>query len=165
MMNFVAKIGRNQPCSCGSGKKYKRCCGVAVSAVGATALAAPPAKKLPMPVFSDPLDELSNSVIDLIDARRFDEALAVCKRLFEDFPDVHDGFDRSAMVHEAMGNHALAADFYRRAHLFAADPVRRADYDEELIDDWRLRAEQQERLAASAAERDRARVAARERAP
>jgi hypothetical protein len=23
----VAKIGRNQPCPCGSGKKYKRCCG------------------------------------------------------------------------------------------------------------------------------------------
>ncbi len=22
------KIGRNQPCSCGSGKKYKKCCGV-----------------------------------------------------------------------------------------------------------------------------------------
>jgi SEC-C motif-containing protein len=23
------KIGRNEPCSCGSGKKYKKCCGVA----------------------------------------------------------------------------------------------------------------------------------------
>jgi len=23
----VAKIGRNDPCSCGSGKKYKKCCG------------------------------------------------------------------------------------------------------------------------------------------
>ena len=22
----MAKIGRNQPCPCGSGKKYKRCC-------------------------------------------------------------------------------------------------------------------------------------------
>jgi uncharacterized protein YecA (UPF0149 family) len=22
----VAKIGRNDPCSCGSGKKYKKCC-------------------------------------------------------------------------------------------------------------------------------------------
>ena len=25
-----AKVGRNDPCSCGSGKKYKKCCGVAV---------------------------------------------------------------------------------------------------------------------------------------
>jgi uncharacterized protein YecA (UPF0149 family) len=23
-----AKIGRNDPCPCGSGKKYKKCCGV-----------------------------------------------------------------------------------------------------------------------------------------
>jgi SEC-C motif-containing protein len=25
----VVKIGRNDPCSCGSGKKYKKCCGMA----------------------------------------------------------------------------------------------------------------------------------------
>ena len=25
-----AKVGRNEPCPCGSGKKYKKCCGVAV---------------------------------------------------------------------------------------------------------------------------------------
>ena len=24
-----SKIGRNEPCPCGSGKKYKRCCGLA----------------------------------------------------------------------------------------------------------------------------------------
>lgn len=32
--NRMAKIGRNDPCHCGSGKKYKRCClakGVSVS--------------------------------------------------------------------------------------------------------------------------------------
>ncbi|MDE0911983.1 MAG: SEC-C metal-binding domain-containing protein [Myxococcota bacterium] len=23
----TAKIGRNDPCSCGSGKKFKKCCG------------------------------------------------------------------------------------------------------------------------------------------
>jgi len=23
----IAKVGRNDPCPCGSGKKYKRCCG------------------------------------------------------------------------------------------------------------------------------------------
>jgi uncharacterized protein YecA (UPF0149 family) len=26
-----AKIGRNEPCPCGSGKKYKRCCGAATA--------------------------------------------------------------------------------------------------------------------------------------
>ena len=27
-MQPTQKIGRNEPCPCGSGKKYKRCCGV-----------------------------------------------------------------------------------------------------------------------------------------
>ncbi|GAG14309.1 unnamed protein product, partial [marine sediment metagenome] len=27
------KIGRNDPCPCGSGKKYKKCCGATTSAV------------------------------------------------------------------------------------------------------------------------------------
>ncbi|WP_139823806.1 tetratricopeptide repeat protein [Thalassobacillus devorans] len=26
-MNIVEKVGRNEPCPCGSGKKYKKCCG------------------------------------------------------------------------------------------------------------------------------------------
>ncbi|MDD5020908.1 MAG: SEC-C metal-binding domain-containing protein, partial [Endomicrobiaceae bacterium] len=26
----IKKIGRNDPCPCGSGKKYKKCCGVNV---------------------------------------------------------------------------------------------------------------------------------------
>jgi SEC-C motif-containing protein len=30
----VAKVGRNDPCPCGSGKKYKRCCGGAVDVRG-----------------------------------------------------------------------------------------------------------------------------------
>ena len=25
--NTAVKVGRNDPCPCGSGKKYKRCCG------------------------------------------------------------------------------------------------------------------------------------------
>jgi hypothetical protein len=28
MIQFVAKVGRNEPCPCGSGRKAKRCCGV-----------------------------------------------------------------------------------------------------------------------------------------
>ncbi len=27
VMRRVQKIGRNEPCPCGSGKKYKKCCG------------------------------------------------------------------------------------------------------------------------------------------
>jgi tetratricopeptide (TPR) repeat protein len=155
-MNFVAKTGRNEPCLCRSGKKYKRCCGN---------LPAPAAKPAAAPqwiIEDDGLDDLSNSVLDLVKARRFDHALAACKRLVVDFPDVNDGFDRYGIVHAAMGNHALAAENFRRAHDFAADPVPRADYDEELIEDWRSLAEKHDRLAAAG---ERASGGELERAP
>lgn len=158
MMNFVAKIGRNQTCPCGSGKKYKRCCAGAASTDRPIA----PTGEPQWMIEDDGLDDLSNSVLYLVKERRFDEALAVCRRLLAEFPDVHDGFDRSGIVHAAMGNHALAADFFRKAHAFANDPVRRDGYDEECIDDWRLQAEEQERLAAEA---ERASSADHERAP
>lgn len=28
LVSDYAKVGRNEPCTCGSGKKYKKCCGV-----------------------------------------------------------------------------------------------------------------------------------------
>lgn len=93
----------------------------------------------------DPLDELSNSVVDLVEARRFDEAIAACKRLLEEFPEVVDGLERSGMVHAAMGEHALAADFYRRALEFVTAPERRDDY--EVDDFYRQQIEKEERLA------------------
>lgn len=112
MMEFVAKTGRNDPCSCGSGKKYKRCCSDSDRASAAVASNAQPTRQEPILVIEDDgLDELSNSVLDLIRDRRFDDALAACDRLLREFPDVQDGFERSALVHAAMGNHALAADF------------------------------------------------------
>jgi hypothetical protein len=94
----------------------------------------------------DGLDDLSNSVLDLVHAGRFDEALAACDRLLAEFPDVVDGFERSAMVHTRMGNHALAADFYRKALDFVTHPSRRADYDG--ADYYREQIEKEERLAA-----------------
>ena len=27
VVNSTRKVGRNEPCPCGSGKKYKQCCG------------------------------------------------------------------------------------------------------------------------------------------
>lgn len=32
VINSGPKIGRNDPCTCGSGKKYKKCCGTAAEA-------------------------------------------------------------------------------------------------------------------------------------
>ena len=99
----MAKIGRNAPCPCGSGKKYKKCC------LLRRELEALEQRKIleqnPGKAFFeiDDLDDLSNSVFDLIDAGKFDEAESVCIELKKRYPDQVDGIERMAMVYEARG--------------------------------------------------------------
>jgi tetratricopeptide (TPR) repeat protein len=139
-MHFVTMTGRNDPCPCGSGKKYKRCCLDADRAANAAA---------DDQAVDHELDRLSNSVLDLVRRKRFKRALEICQRLLDEYPDVDDGLERSAHVHAAMGDHARAADFYRRAFAFASAPSRRIDYDPEAIEWYREQAEAEEKLAAS----------------
>lgn len=110
--------------SCGSGNKYKKCC-LHKHQHAARLQAPPPPAAGPTWVLDedDGLDDLSNSVIDLVKARRFDEALTACDRLLKELPEVVDGLERSAMVHSAMGEHARAADFYRSALAFVTHPA------------------------------------------
>ena len=121
----MAKIGRNDPCACGSGKKYKKCC---MASDEAAALAARPAQAAAAPArqpslanyFQEPdeLDELteaSNAVVGLVHAGDLDAAEQAAHDLIARFPDVHDGYDRLGMVCEARGDHRQAADYYRRA--------------------------------------------------
>ena len=157
----MAQTGRNEPCPCGSGKKYKKCCRVTEEAAANERLRAERAVVLDLRVGlgpepdEDPFDderltEVTNSVLDLIRQRRFDDALAACDVLLRDFPEVHDGFERSARVHDALGNHALAADFWQKTVDFVEQPDQRPYFDEESIDDYR------QRLAASRARADAA---------
>jgi len=126
----MAKIGRNAPCPCDSGKKYKKCC-------------------LPLHTMSSPqqdtstgyliasaddLDNLSNSVVDLIKERRLEEAEKVCRELLSRYPDQIDGIDRLAEVYEARGNNKKAAQYYRKAATFAKS---NSGFDQEAID-WYL---------------------------
>lgn len=146
----MSKVGRNEPCPCGSGQKYKKCCeskAIDEAAARARAHAAAarlaeeraPVRAAPVEWVDDGLDDLSNSVVTLIQEKRFDEALAACERLRTEFSDVHDWLERSAMVHEARGDFALALDFWRRHVAFITDPQRRDGYDEELIDIFRAK--------------------------
>lgn len=119
------KTGRNDPCPCGSGKKYKRCClekdqqaESEARAAGQAAVAAKQEAKQEeieaMLAREDELTERSNPVIDLIDAGKLDEAEQAARHLLEHFPQVHDGYDRLGMVYEARGQNRAAADCYRR---------------------------------------------------
>src|ERR1700735_494853 len=121
----MAKIGRNDRCPCGSGKKYKQCC---LAGDEAAARAARPAQPAAVPTRRpslasyvheyDPLDELteaSNAVVDMVQAGNLDAAEQAAHDLLARFPDVHDGYDRLGMGSEARGGQRQAADYYRKA--------------------------------------------------
>jgi len=126
----MATVGRNAPCPCGSLNKYKKCCLPKDEREAALRrMTASPSQGPSFVLEDDDLDEISNSVLDLVKARRFDEALAVCRRLLDEFPEVVDGLERSGLVHAAKGDHATAAAFYRDALAFVTHPSRREHYE------------------------------------
>ena len=110
----MVKIGRNTPCPCGSGKKYKKCCLLLQN--GTIQPNSPPTKFTP--VYTE-LDQLSNSVMDLIKEDKLDEAETVSKKLLSEYPDQIDGFERLGQVYEARGQKQTAADYYQKAADFA----------------------------------------------
>jgi hypothetical protein len=110
----MAKIGRNDLCPCGSGKKYKRCCMAndelaAREKLAANAAAAAAAHQ-PSNFCDDcahQLDDAADAVFDLIDAKKFDEA-------------------------EQAGDHDRAIEYYRRVIAFAHDEPHL--YDPQFVD-------------------------------
>jgi Tfp pilus assembly protein PilF len=121
----MVKIGRNAPCPCGGGKKYKKCC--LLPKAGKKQKYASSTKFVP--VYTQ-LDQLSNSVVDLIKQNRLDEAEAVSRKLFTDYPDQVDGLNRLAMVYEARGEKCKAADYYHKAADFAKS---NPDFDKQMV--------------------------------
>lgn len=140
----MAKTGRNEPCPCGSGKKYKQCCLSHDEAAEHAAHAERPKAKEPRSrgLFSllepidddlDKLTEASNAVVDLVHVGNLDEAERAAHVLLERFPDVHDGYDRLGMVCEARGDHAQAAEYYRKVIAFAREHPKRYEPDFEAV--------------------------------
>jgi tetratricopeptide (TPR) repeat protein len=122
----MAKTGRNDPCPCGSGKKYKRCC-LTKDEEAERALAA--VAQAPLWQISDSAADIpdaddedtwyalataSNAAAELVLDGRLDEAEQAALDLLERFPEMHDGWDRLGMVYEARGDHRQAAECYRK---------------------------------------------------
>jgi tetratricopeptide (TPR) repeat protein len=132
----MAKVGRNDPCLCGSGKKFKRCClerveaeeradrlkaeserlaaegdeGPTIAAVVERARAVLQESR----AFEE-VDGLAERVLELIDAGQYDEAEATARQLESEYPDEPLAIERLGQVHEARGSGDSAAEQYRRA--------------------------------------------------
>ncbi len=135
----MVKVQRNAACPCGSGKKYKLCCLPRDRQAAAVNRPDPPAAaaRLPPPQFfvgeDDNLEQLSNSVVDLIHEGRLDEAEEACRQLQREFPDVIDWIERTGAVHEARGETDKAIEYYRRCLQYIDDYP---DCFEEASKDW-----------------------------
>ena len=151
----MPRTGRNDPCPCGSGKKYKHCCldkdraaELAPAIAQRVALQAQQANHLALRQDyqeellesqaalkeAQALDATSNAVVDLVHAGRLDEAEQAARELLARYPEVHDGHDRLGMVHEARGQFREAADCYRKVIEFTrADPE---NYDAGFVDSF-----------------------------
>jgi len=106
------KIGRNQPCPCGSGRKYKHCCWDCDRA--AHVHITPAEWSQGYHVAETDLDRLSNSVVHLVDEGRLDEADAACELLRTLYPEVHDWLMCKTMVCEARGEFEIAIEYCER---------------------------------------------------
>lgn len=92
---------RNDPCPCG--RKYKKCCMDADAQRQRAPFSLNAGFSSVPTTFSTDLDDLSNSVIDLIDSGELGAAEAACRQLQMQYPDQVDGIWRLAMVCEARG--------------------------------------------------------------
>lgn len=127
----MAKVGRNQPCPCGSSKKYKQCC-LAADEVAERAAsdqqrrATPPAVPVRVPrwmadvlaedeEFDQRLTKMSNDTVDLITDGKLDDAERMCQRLLDEFPELPDGHIRLGQLFRARGEPKRAAQHLRLA--------------------------------------------------
>lgn len=125
----MAKPGRNDPCSCGSGKKYKKCCLAKDEAeMQLQAEHEQRARARPWDVHNiadrmatkwaddtdDAIADLSHTVVALVKAGKNDDAEAAARTLILRYPDRPDGWDCLGIVHEARGENRQAVDCYRK---------------------------------------------------
>ena len=117
-------IGRNAPCPCGSGRKFKQCCGRhEVSALTARSA------RFPAPAAAAPVRPASRDSDDPIELfkrgnalqaeGRFDEAVASYRRALERKPDYASAHGNLGVLLQHRGLLREAVDCYRRALSFA----------------------------------------------
>lgn len=136
-MQRMAKIGRNAPCPCGSGKKYKKCCLAAAGVAQAddltdhyrhriaqsAALVEALSEIVERLAFKNYLlEKVYDCIGELIRQRRVDEAITLCEQVLVFCDEATDELDRSVMSHRTRDEHVLAADLLQHACEIAGLP-------------------------------------------
>jgi tetratricopeptide (TPR) repeat protein len=129
----MARLGRNDPCRCGSGKKYKKCC-LRADETAERAQRRAAHEQAETQARADQqrlLDHLewmraddaehaayideSNAILELIHTGQLDDAEARARALIVSVPEGSDGHERLGHVYEARGDMKTAAKHYRKA--------------------------------------------------
>src|SRR3972149_10668940 len=105
MMN---RAGRNDPCPCGSGKKYKRCClqRVEAAAAGVHTVAKPAALNVPRALQAAVAHHL---------AGRLPEAEAIYRQILQAEPNHPDALHLLGVIAHQAGKHEIAVEYITRA--------------------------------------------------
>jgi hypothetical protein len=126
----MSKLGRNDPCHCKSGKKYKHCCIEKDAAADSARLAKEANERRLLYDFGSDLDHdhhdhvcadceqvqtAADAIFDLLDAKKYDEAERAALALVREYPEAIDGPDCLGLVAEQRGDRATAAKYYRQA--------------------------------------------------
>jgi tetratricopeptide (TPR) repeat protein len=133
----MSKVGRNSPCPCGSGKKFKRCCidknKVTKSDNVISSVEPKVGSSIKFGQWSDvdELDEWCNDSLDLINEGKLEEAEVLAKKLLKEFPELPDGWERMAMIYEAQNNYLKAEEYYVKADHIV---INSDGYDDEFAD-------------------------------
>lgn len=102
----MKQTGRNDPCHCGSGKKYKHCCGSAQKN-------APSAARMPSSEAS--LQELLQTGLGHHQAGRLPQAEAVYRQILQMAPDHPDALYLSGLIAHDAGRNEAAVELISRA--------------------------------------------------
>jgi tetratricopeptide (TPR) repeat protein len=121
----MSKTGRNEPCPCGSGLKYKKCCAQKDEALGSAEREARNAQlhadagqlRTALTARLDRYQQYmqaSRTVLELIDAGQLDQAEVAARDFIEHFSEAPDGYDRMGAICEARGERAQAVQWYQK---------------------------------------------------
>ena len=100
----MTKTGRNDPCLCGSGKKYKHCCMKEEAANGTGALP------------SESLTALGlGAAVDHFHSGRLAHAAEDCRRVLRASPNQADALNLLGLIHRQQGNRELAIELLSQA--------------------------------------------------